>query len=1091
MEQIAGREADYRTQYDDYWSRCDRIGESSSDLEQTADQIVMSCGFGRILDVGSGEGGLVAALLRQGVDAHGVDVSKVVVSRGNTRIPSRFTYGSVLSLPFADGSFDTVVSTDCLEHLAPEDISTALREIYRVAKRYVFLKVATTQDRDAHWHLTVEGRAWWEAKCFQAGFRKHAAYHRINTYESLNNEQWQIAIPLEKISASAVARYPLDSLKEERDLHTDMLRESGSRSDAHVARYHWASRFVRPGDAVLDAACGLGYGSHVVRSLTKCSDVTGIDASAYGIDYAFANFSNENSIRFKQGDLPDCLGHLADNSIDSVICFETLEHVASPAGLLAEFHRILTPGGRLIASVPHDWSDETGKDPNPFHLHVYDRSKFIAQLTQFFEIEHLVAQTADRIKTPGAACKWEARPRSFVDLDPVDEVSPVEAEWLLAVTCKSPLHGADIPYVEKVFSDVEQAARGNVLAFARDYENPWLVRSLVSIGLRTENCLLRERWALEVIGRAPVTSADYGAALCVLAYLVLSGRTAPLQTDLTEAIDRYISIESPINPNVFRWQVSLCHVRGLLDLAQGSRDSAKQYFRRVIAFPAASYGPTLLTKPAESAYLLGLLYAADGDLETARSIWQTSFDELQDGLRQRLASPSPALPAGFELSEITTVHSLMARLVSASRSAKHLNVHPCIFHDEVSSDAVARLSWLETQRDAWGRTAAQQDQALADLQAHTQDLLTGNAWLLSQRDAWEQVAAERERSIFALTARSSEADETLADGRGIFYKIRNHWGTRFLRYLSRRQPPYLQRKSRADSMSHRQAVFLKNFDKAEFARFRATYESINPDRPIETANVKFEDTDPRFRQFLEGADESKRSFVDEMIPHLGLFLHGPFPLPGKRVTASAWDCRGKFGAYEAAGIIPKLAGARVLDVGCNAGYDSFLMSSLGAMEVVGLEPHGFYQQACFLNAVYDVPGVSFMNLGWEDLDPRYLGSFDFVNCLGLIYHVKEPMLLIEKLASVMRPGATLVMESHVLSEDSSQSQFIAGAFWGDETYWWVFGAECLMGMLRSAGFKDVRMPLKADCDSRNPLNPRVTVEGHPAGARAWFVATKS
>lgn len=291
-------------------------------------------------------------------------------------------------------------------------------------------------------------------------------------------------------------------------------------------------------------------------------------------------------------------------------------------------------------------------------------------------------------------------------------------------------------------------------------------------------------------------------------------------------------------------------------------------------------------------------------------------------------------------------------------------------------------------------------------------------------------------------------------------------------------------------MSCKEMLFRKEFDTEWFAQFRASYESINPDRSVETANVKFKDTDPRFRQFFENVDTQKRAFVEEFLPHMGLFLHGPFPLPGERVTRSAWDCRGKLGAYEATGIIPKLAGSRVIDIGCNAGYDTFLMSTLGALEVVGLEPWGFYHQACFLNAVYDVPGVSFQNLGWEDLSPRYFGGFDVVNCQGLIYHVKEPMLLIEKLASIMRPGATLLMETHVLSEPSTQSQFIEGAFWGDETYWWIFGAECLMGMLRSCGFKDVRMPLKADCDSRNPSNPRLTVEGHPAGARAWFMATK-
>jgi len=163
-------------------------------------------------------------------------------------------------------------------------------------------------------------------------------------------------------------------------------------------------------------------------------------------------------------------------------------------------------------------------------------------------------------------------------------------------------------------------------------------------------------------------------------------------------------------------------------------------------------------------------------------------------------------------------------------------------------------------------------------------------------------------------------------------------------------------------VSYRQKVFLKEFNKDKFAEFRTTYELINPERPIETKNVKYEDTEPRFRKFLEGPDDSRLSFVDKFLPHLGLFLHGPFPLPGNRVTTSAWDCRGKFGAYEATGIIPKLAGSRVLDIGCNAGYDTFLMSSLGAIEAVGLEPYGFYYQACFLNAVYDIPGVSFMNL---------------------------------------------------------------------------------------------------------------------------------
>ena len=162
---------DYGKAYDAYWQRSDRVGERSGDLTKVAEWVVATCGIGMTLDVGSGEGFLVGELLQKGIDAYGLDVSEVVVARSNERWPGRFRKGSVLSLPYADQTFQTIVSTDCMEHLTPEDVSAALREMHRVSSRFVFLQVATTQDRDKHWHLTVEGRMWWESHCFEVGFR--------------------------------------------------------------------------------------------------------------------------------------------------------------------------------------------------------------------------------------------------------------------------------------------------------------------------------------------------------------------------------------------------------------------------------------------------------------------------------------------------------------------------------------------------------------------------------------------------------------------------------------------------------------------------------------------------------------------------------------------------------------------------------------------------------------------------------------------------------------------------------------------------------------------------------------------------------
>tara|TARA_R110002012_G_scaffold73482_7_gene187229 strand:+ start:531 stop:1103 length:573 start_codon:yes stop_codon:yes gene_type:complete len=53
---------------------------------------------------------------------------------------------------------------------------------------------------------------------------------------------------------------------------------------------------------------------------------------------------------------------LADASFQNVACIEVLEHTPSPERLIAELHRVLEPGGRLLLTVPfifeiHDRQD--------------------------------------------------------------------------------------------------------------------------------------------------------------------------------------------------------------------------------------------------------------------------------------------------------------------------------------------------------------------------------------------------------------------------------------------------------------------------------------------------------------------------------------------------------------------------------------------------------------------------------------------------------------------------------------------------------------------------------------------------------------
>ncbi len=701
--------------------------EYTPDVKALATQILMTCGHCRVLLLGVAPQALLRELSLAGLDASVYEVANPV-------------QGSELHLPFSDESFDVVVSLGWVELFADISLPAVLEELRRVTRRSLILLVDVTKPGGS----TRKNRLGWEVACFDAGFRKHPLYYRINDYAALEHDGEQFFIPLEKLPAQALADYPMASLREERDLHMDMLRESGSRSDAHVGRYHFAAQFIRPGDAVLDAACGLGYGTYVIRSETQARSFIGIDASEYGIDYARLNFGAE-ATSFVQGMLPDCLGSLPDNSLDHVLCFETLEHVEDPVGLLAEFQRVLTPGGRLTCSVPHDWSDETGTDPNPFHFHVYDKTRFARELSQFFDIERLLGQTADRIKQPGGSCVWLKRPRSLSDIEL--EQDTVEAEWLLAVVSKSPLDGHHVPYNEQVFSVDELRQAGNALAFARDYSNPWLIRALVSIGWRTENSALRKRWAEAVWADPAAGNADRGAALCVLVYTMLAGPHGGRDDGLLGDIDCYLAeVANDTNYTVLRWRASLMYAGGLLALAVGRRETASRFLADVIAAPVAEYSSTLLTKPAEAAYLQGLLLLAEGRGAEARQTWWQAFQQITASLGDRLTRGYDSTPPAFEIKEMAAALSLCGRLVSAVAHWGEQLSRPSVFYDACHADSLFQIQSLmgvETvlanlRRDFLGQ------------QSGIDEIKNGKDWLDTRWKASEDECGRLQEALAAL-----------------------------------------------------------------------------------------------------------------------------------------------------------------------------------------------------------------------------------------------------------------------------------------------------------------------------------------------------
>ncbi|MGI5455510.1 class I SAM-dependent methyltransferase [Streptomyces sp. CA-249302] len=101
-----------------------------------------------------------------------------------------------------------------------------------------------------------------------------------------------------------------------------------------------------PVGTALDAACGTGrHTAHLHRLGHR---VTGVDASPEMLALARERLPD---VGFHQADLHDL--PLGDNTVETVVCALALTHVPELAPVLAEFARVLRPGGHLVISDAH------------------------------------------------------------------------------------------------------------------------------------------------------------------------------------------------------------------------------------------------------------------------------------------------------------------------------------------------------------------------------------------------------------------------------------------------------------------------------------------------------------------------------------------------------------------------------------------------------------------------------------------------------------------------------------------------------------------------------------------------------------------
>lgn len=130
----------------------------------------------------------------------------------------------------------------------------------------------------------------------------------------------------------------------------------------HLFRYKVAAERIKPGDTVLDFACGCGYGTVYLNDYSRASHIIGADINPDLIEYCKKIFGNsryvwkENNFSYKTADLADSEA-FPENYFDKIISFETMEHVPNNISEQAfkNIHRWLKPAFTGGGGGSHDF----------------------------------------------------------------------------------------------------------------------------------------------------------------------------------------------------------------------------------------------------------------------------------------------------------------------------------------------------------------------------------------------------------------------------------------------------------------------------------------------------------------------------------------------------------------------------------------------------------------------------------------------------------------------------------------------------------------------------------------------------------------
>ena len=209
-------------------------------------------------------------------------------------------------------------------------------------------------------------------------------------------------------------------------------------------------------------------------------------------------------------------------------------------------------------------------------------------------------------------------------------------------------------------------------------------------------------------------------------------------------------------------------------------------------------------------------------------------------------------------------------------------------------------------------------------------------------------------------------------------------------------------------------------------------------------------------------------------------------------------------------LLPHLSameGKIICDIGCNNGYYLYKIAHHKPDFVLGIDPtYVFKLTFDYLQKFAQEENLKYELMGFQEL-VFFKQAFDIIFCMGIVYHHKNPLDILEICKYALKPGGTLVLESLSIPGEEPIALFPEGRYAHIKGIWFIPTHVCIKNWLKKLGYASIHFvshqemseteqqttqwaPYPSFSEALDSQDKRITKEGYPRAYRSIYISKK-